>query len=257
MRPPELISGTPSLAGNYSSILRAINDGGTGSQNWNVQVNLPPLPQITSAMSVSGWVGTPFYYQISASNQPSGFNALGLPAGLSLNGVSGLISGTPQAEGEYQVALTAANVTGSGPVTGLTIRIQPASQISDGMVSVMGGTLAMSMGTQTVSTFYIGRYEVTWGEWQEVRTWAAANGYDIGSRGAGCAEDHPVHSVAWFDVVKWCNAKSEMEGLTPVYSVSGATYRTGEPTHHDLAKFGSQRLPPATGSGMGIRGAGR
>ncbi len=100
-----------------------------------------------------------------------------------------------------------------------------------GMVQVSGGTLAMSMGTVSVDTFYIGRYEVTWGEWQTVRTWAAANDYDIGSRGAGCADDHPVHSVAWYDVVKWCNAKSEHEGLTPVYTYNGSTYKSGEPTH--------------------------
>jgi sulfatase modifying factor 1 len=34
--------------------------------------------------------------------------------------------------------------------------------------------------------------------------------------------------VSWYDVVKWCNAKSEKEGLSPVYQVNGNTYRTGE-----------------------------
>ena len=102
-----------------------------------------------------------------------------------------------------------------------------------GMVLVQGGTLpaASQLAATAVSTFYIGRYEVTWGEWQEVRTWAAANAYDIGSRGAGCAGNHPVQTVSWYDVVKWCNAKSEREGLAPVYSVSGSVYRNGQPEH--------------------------
>ena len=106
------------------------------------------------------------------------------------------------------------------------------------MVLVQGGTLATSneLNGTTVATFYLGRYEVTWGEWQEVRTWAAANGYDIGSRGAGCADNHPVHSVAWYDVVKWCNARSEQEGLTPVYTVSGSVYRSGEPDHTSISQ---------------------
>jgi len=101
---------------------------------------------------------------------------------------------------------------------------------SEGMVLVDGGTLSTSneLDGTAVSTFYIGRYQVTWGEWQAVRTWAAANGYDIGNRGAGCADEHPVHTVDWYDVVKWCNAKSEMEGLTPIYTVDGSVYRTGE-----------------------------
>ena len=43
---------------------------------------------------------------------------------------------------------------------------------------------------------------------------------------------HPVQSVDWFDAVKWCNARSEMEGLTPVYYTdTGFTtvYKYGEP----------------------------
>jgi formylglycine-generating enzyme required for sulfatase activity len=58
--------------------------------------------------------------------------------------------------------------------------------------------------------------------------YAAANGYDLDGVGAGCADDHPVHSVNWYDAVKWCNAKSELEGLTPVYTVSGSVYRSGQ-----------------------------
>jgi sulfatase modifying factor 1 len=99
---------------------------------------------------------------------------------------------------------------------------------------------------EAVDSFYISKYEVTWGEWQVVRTYAASNGYDIGSLGAGCADDHPVHSVNWFDVIKWCNAKSEMEGLTPVYRYNGLTYKSGEPDHttivQDLTANG-YRLP--------------
>jgi formylglycine-generating enzyme required for sulfatase activity len=98
------------------------------------------------------------------------------------------------------------------------------------MILIEGGTLNTDneLNGIVVSTFKISRYEVTWGEWQEVRTYAAANGYDIGGVGAGCADDHPVHSVSWYDVVKWCNAKSEMEGLPPVYTASDGVYRTGE-----------------------------
>jgi formylglycine-generating enzyme len=97
-------------------------------------------------------------------------------------------------------------------------------------VFVEGGTLPASspLGAVAVSTFLIGKHEVTWGEWQAVRTYAAANNYDIGSVGAGCADDHPVRSVSWYDVIKWCNAKSEQEELTPVYTVSGNVYRSGQ-----------------------------
>jgi len=111
------------------------------------------------------------------------------------------------------------------------------------VVTVQGGTLAMSMGTVAVATFQISRHEVTWGEWQAVRSQAGPRGYDIGNVGNGCSPDHPVHSVNWFDVVKWCNLKSEIEGLTPVYTVSGNVYRSGQfnPTFNTTAN--GHRLP--------------
>jgi formylglycine-generating enzyme len=86
------------------------------------------------------------------------------------------------------------------------------------MVRVQGGSLPdTGNGAITVSSFTIGRYEVTWAEWQTVRDWAAANGYDIGSVGAGSATNHPVQTVNWYDCVKWCNARSQKEGRMPVY----------------------------------------
>ncbi len=79
----------------------------------------------------------------------------------------------------------------------------------------------------TVSQFYMGKYEVTKAEWDEIRTWAVNNGYtDLGT-GAGKAINHPVHSINWFDMVKWCNARSQKEGLTPCYTVSGSVMKTG------------------------------
>ena len=81
--------------------------------------------------------------------------------------------------------------------------------------------------TVNVSAFYMGKYEVTKALWDEVRTWGASNGYTDLATGAGKASNHPVQSISWWDVVKWCNARSQKEGLTPVYTVSGAVMKTG------------------------------
>ncbi len=122
---------------------------------------------------------------------------------------------------------------GDDGVLFLRLRVGEA-EVEGDMVFVEGGTLSTTNeldGTE-VDSFYIGRYEVTWAEWLEVREWADENGYefadDFGGGGDGCADDHPVHSMTWYDAVKWCNAKSEMEGLTPVYMVGADVYRTGE-----------------------------
>lgn len=80
-----------------------------------------------------------------------------------------------------------------------------------------------------VSAFYMDVHEVTKALWDEVASWAQANGYDIKpSDGDGKTPDHPVYNVSWYEAVKWANARSEREGLRPsYYTVSGGVYRTG------------------------------
>ena len=88
----------------------------------------------------------------------------------------------------------------------------------------------------TLSAFYMAKTLTTWAEWQTVRTWAVAHGYpdllvtNDGGGAIGKAADHPVCRVNWYEVVKWCNAKSEMDGLTPCYYTDEAqptVFRTG------------------------------
>jgi formylglycine-generating enzyme len=98
------------------------------------------------------------------------------------------------------------------------------------MVEVIGGQLPASseLGSLRVDTFFIGRTTVTWGVWQSVREWAVENGYDLGGVGAGNGSNYPVTNVNWYDTLKWCNARSEMEGAIPVYEVDGEVFRRAE-----------------------------
>jgi hypothetical protein len=114
-----------------------------------------------------------------------------------------------------------------------------------GFVTVMAGALPSSsgMGAQNVAAFYMAKTETTWGEWQTVRTWAVGHGYDLANIGAGSGDSFPVTDVNWYHVVKWCNARSEMEGLTPVYTVNGSIYRTGDSAPVVNANANGYRLP--------------
>ena len=88
----------------------------------------------------------------------------------------------------------------------------------------------------TVSDFKMSRTEATFEQWSHVRDWALKHGYKDLSKGdmgdAGSDDPHnPVVNVSWFDVVKWCNAASEMHGREPCYFVDAQmkqVYRTGE-----------------------------
>ena len=80
-----------------------------------------------------------------------------------------------------------------------------------------------------VSSFLLDRFEVTQAHWVEVGIWGFDHGYRISS-GYGLGPRHPVLATTWYDAVKWCNARSEKEGLTPVYYTDSAhttVYRTG------------------------------
>ena len=111
-------------------------------------------PVITSPTTASGTVGASFSYRIAASNSPTSFGATGLPAGLTLNTSTGLISGTPSAAGASTVSISATNSAGTGPAT-LTIIISSggggggATLLSEDFASLTSGNNTSTSGSGT------------------------------------------------------------------------------------------------------------
>ncbi len=81
-------------------------------------------PVISSATTVNAVPGAPFSYQIAATNNPTSFGATNLPAGLTVNNSTGLLSGTPNTPGTFVVPINANNAAGSGQAD-LTINLDP------------------------------------------------------------------------------------------------------------------------------------
>jgi formylglycine-generating enzyme required for sulfatase activity len=115
------------------------------------------------------------------------------------------------------------------------------------LVFVTGGTFTMGSSNKldldanpphsvTLSDFSISATEISWGMWDTVYQWAINNGYiglSSGQKGYTGDSTHPVTNVSWWDVVKWCNARSQKEGLTPLYYTSTSftdtnIYKTGQ-----------------------------
>jgi formylglycine-generating enzyme required for sulfatase activity len=123
---------------------------------------------------------------------------------------------------------------------GLTHNV--AAQAPVGMALIPAGSFAMGdtfvegsgdgpVHSVYVSTFYMDQFEVTKMEWDVVYNWAIGHGYTFDYAGSGKAADHPVHTISWFDAVKWCNARSEIEGRTPAYYTDSKfkqRYRRGQ-----------------------------
>src|SRR4029077_896279 len=80
--------------------------GGTSNA---VTFPIDDAPSITSSLTASATVGTPFSYQITANNNPVSYNATDLPAGLTVDTTTGIISGTTTATGTFPVIISATN----------------------------------------------------------------------------------------------------------------------------------------------------
>ena len=130
--------------------------------------------------------------------------------------------------------------TGAVPVTASAMFFRVVADTND-LAFIPAGEFLMGTTTNAgsgefqhtvyVSPFYMGRYEVTKALWDSVCAWAATHGYtdllnttQVTNKGP----THPMQRVGWYTAAKWCNARSEMERLTPCFTnANGSVFRLG------------------------------
>ncbi len=94
----------------------------------------------------------------------------------------------------------------------------------------------------TISPIFVDVKEVHVWHWEKVAGWAVSNGYEF-SESTSLRKDgpywytensglvFPMNMVSWYDAVKWCNARSELEGRSPIYFTDtkhSKVYKAGE-----------------------------
>ena len=162
---------------------------------------------------------------------------------------------------QMRFRITASDVVSTAPPPGFSLI--PAGSFLMGNQNVASddqASLEERSHRVTLDGFFMARFELTKAEWDDVDAWAVTHGYDFihpsntSYQPGGKAPDHPVHSMTWWDAVKWCNAKTEKEGngLQPCYTLGPDVWRKGTPfrradqpllyPHCDFSKSG-YRLP--------------
>lgn len=123
-------------------------------------------------------------------------------------------------------------IEGDGSPTWAGMSLVPAGSFQMGDTLAEGAADELPLRQVSLQTLLVQKKEVTLTEWNAVLTWAKRNGYSFDSPATARAVNHPVTGVSWHDAVKWCNARSEMEGLLPCYHTgpvfsTAAVYRAG------------------------------
>lgn len=175
---------SPSQAGTYTITVSLDGSLTTTNQIYSLiitggsSVSATP-PVITSASSATGSVNSSFTYQITATNSPMSYAASGLPAGLSVNTSTGLISGTPVASGVSNVTISAINAAGQTSAA-LAITIAPANA---GPVVIFSENMGTPSSTTNISANVFQNAPLVFSGTGDVRSTTPSAGYTESSGG--------------------------------------------------------------------------
>jgi len=112
----------------------------------------------------------------------------------------------------------------------------------DGFVWIEGGTFTMGSSVNepehrgnespqhqvTVSSFYMGKYEVTQKEYHEIMET---------NPGGFKGDNLPEGNINWYNAIEYCNRRSRKEGLTPVYTINKKQNDPNNKSEYDNVKW--------------------
>jgi len=136
------ISGTPTQTGPFNVIISATNGSGTGSSSFSLTVTAPAVSFANKTFTVNS-MGATTAPTVSPGFTPTyAIQTSTLPAGLSLDSSTGIISGTPSAYGTRTLTIraTGGGVTVDSDPFILTINTTPPTLNSGTAVSGYVGT---------------------------------------------------------------------------------------------------------------------
>ena len=185
------ITGTPDAAdaGNsYTVTITATNSEGTASQSYTIVVIAPLTPPVitTASLPDSATIGTAYAATVVATGSPAptfSVTSGSLPDGLTLNEVTGVISGTPTTADSYTFTITATNSEGTAAQDYTIVVSAPALAPPVITTASLPGAIAGTAyaGTVAATGYPVPTFSVTSGSLPDGLTLNAATGVISGT----------------------------------------------------------------------------
>ncbi len=112
------ITGKPTIPGVYNFAVKLTDSASiVAVKNLNISVNTTyQVPSVNAFTLGTTAIGATFSAALTATNQPKSFIVTGLPAGITANKTTGIISGRASASGVFTVQVKASNSAGTSPI---------------------------------------------------------------------------------------------------------------------------------------------
>lgn len=224
-----IISGTPTTAGTFTVTLGATNATGTGSRTLVIHSTSPP-PSFNVTLPVSLPLGTPVSIPVTAVNG-TGWSAVNLPMGLSIDPSTGLLSGAPIVVGNYSATISVSNPYGA---SSMEWRVAVKSIIAAGVPAGLDDVVAISSGYSHSLALKRNGTVVAWELYAggnsrgQINVPAGLTGVvSVTARGQGSMALKSDGTV-----VTWGNAPAPPAGLNGVVAVTSGTHPYQGPNHY-------------------------